>query len=151
MDPKFWGFLPRCAYFSGFKRFSKNRQKVNEMAKTEATVTSGVNNWYTIFLFRNFWMWEMPVGDKHVIICLKFRFFAFKVFWAHQKKLVGGGQAGPFLPPLGRLGGTTGGSATPTTPRREMEAEAREARSGDERANAKLKAPSHTSTVRRIS
>ena len=42
MDPKFSGFFRRCAYFSGFKRFSKNGQKVNEMAKTEATVTSGV-------------------------------------------------------------------------------------------------------------
>ena len=70
---------PRCAYFSGFKRFSRNGQKVNEKVKTEATVTSEVKNWYIIFLFRNFWIWEMPIGDKNVIIFLKFRFFAFKV------------------------------------------------------------------------
>ena len=48
MDSKFSGFSPRCAYSSDFKRFSKNGQKVNEMAKTEATVTSGVKNWYII-------------------------------------------------------------------------------------------------------
>ena len=41
---------PRCAYFSGFKRFSKNRQKVNEMTPTEATVASGVKNWYINFV-----------------------------------------------------------------------------------------------------
>ena len=33
---------PLFAYFSGFKRFSKNDHKVNIMAQTEATVTSGV-------------------------------------------------------------------------------------------------------------
>ena len=40
----------RCGYFSGFKRFSKNRQKVNEMAHLEATVASGVKNWYINFV-----------------------------------------------------------------------------------------------------
>ena len=39
MDSKFSEFSPRCAYFFGFKRFSKNGQKVNDMDKTEATVT----------------------------------------------------------------------------------------------------------------
>ena len=46
MDPKISGFLPRCAYFSGFKGFSKNGKKVNEIAKTEATVTSREKNCY---------------------------------------------------------------------------------------------------------
>ena len=40
----------RCGYFSGFKRFSKNRQNVNEMAQLEATVASGVKNWYINFV-----------------------------------------------------------------------------------------------------
>ena len=48
---------PRCAYFSGFKRFSKNRRKVHEMAKTEATVTSGVKNWYIIL---SSWFTKVP-------------------------------------------------------------------------------------------
>ena len=48
---------PRCAYFFGFKRFSKHRQKVNKMAKTEATVTSGVKNWYIIF---SSWFTKVP-------------------------------------------------------------------------------------------
>ena len=41
---------PRCAYFSGVKRFSKNRPKVHEMAHLEATVASGVKNWYINFV-----------------------------------------------------------------------------------------------------
>ena len=57
MDPIFSGFSPRCAYFSDFKRFSKNDQKVNEIAQTEAIVTSGVKNWY-IILFS--WVPEVP-------------------------------------------------------------------------------------------
>ena len=40
----------RCGYFSGFKRFSKNRQKVHEMAHLEATVASAVKNWYINFV-----------------------------------------------------------------------------------------------------
>ena len=49
MDSKFSEFSFRCAYISGFKRFSENDQKVHEMDKTEATVTSCVKNWYIIF------------------------------------------------------------------------------------------------------
>ena len=59
MDSKFSEFSPRCADFSGFKRFSKNGLKVNEMAKTEATVTSGVKNWYINFFYRYCWtLWD---------------------------------------------------------------------------------------------
>ena len=43
---------PRWAYFFGFKRFSKNRQKVNEMAHLEATVTSALKNWYINYFYR---------------------------------------------------------------------------------------------------
>ena len=39
----------RCGYFFGFKRFSKNRQKVHEMAHLEATVASALKNWYINF------------------------------------------------------------------------------------------------------
>ena len=40
-----------------FDDFQKNREKVHEMAQTEATVTSGVKNWY-IILFS--WVPEVP-------------------------------------------------------------------------------------------
>ena len=48
---------PRCAYFFGFKRFSKNHQKVNEMAHLEATVASALKNWYINFFF---WGLQVP-------------------------------------------------------------------------------------------
>ena len=64
MDSKFSEFSPRCAYFSGFQRFSKNRQKVNMMAQTEATVTSGVKNWYVNFFIGIVGPWEVPIGAK---------------------------------------------------------------------------------------
>ena len=81
------------------------------MAKTEATVTSGVKNWYIIFLFRNFWIWEMPVGDKNVIIFLKFRFLAFKVFHPPQVNEFTPPWDPPRTPPQDASGGTTGGFA----------------------------------------
>ena len=104
MDSKFSEFSPRCAYFFGFKRFSKSDQKVNEMVKMEATVTSGVTNWYIMFLFHKYWMWEMPVGGKNVIIFVKFRFFAFKVFQAPPTERL-------YPPPRTPLGGQQVGFA----------------------------------------
>ena len=114
MDPKFSGFFPRCAYFSGFKRFSKNGQKVNEMAKTEATVTSGVKNWYINFFIGIVGPCGMPIGDKNVIFFSRFRFLAFKVFRAPPSERVytpPGPPDGPPPYPLPReaSGGTTGG------------------------------------------
>ena len=52
-----FGISPRCAYFLCFNRFSKYGQKVNEMPQTEATVTSGVKNWYIILFY---WVPEVP-------------------------------------------------------------------------------------------
>ena len=95
---------PRCAYFFGFKRFSKNRQKVHKMAKTEATVTSGVKNWYIIFCFRNCWTWEMPIGAKTMDFFAKSEFFDYKVFPKSVFR--------KFAPPPGTpLGGQQGGFA----------------------------------------
>ena len=54
----------RCGYFWGFKRFSKNRQKVNEMAHLEATVASALKNWYINFFFGVCRSREMPIGAK---------------------------------------------------------------------------------------
>ena len=50
------------------------------MAKTEAAVTSGVKNWYVIFIFLNFWIWEMPIGAITMILFAKSEFVDFKVF-----------------------------------------------------------------------
>ena len=73
---------PRCAYFSGFKRFSKNRQKVNEMAQTEATVASAVKNWYINFFSYSNPTWEMPNGAKTMKFFAKSDSFDYKVFGA---------------------------------------------------------------------
>ena len=86
-------------------------------------MTSSVKNWYIIFLFCNSWTCEMPSGDKNVLIFLKFRFFAFKVF---QKGWLGGTP--PWDPPPGRLWGTTGGCAPDHTTTRN--------RSGGEKARS---------------
>ena len=59
MASKFSGFSPRCAYFFGFKRFSKNGKKVNDMDTTEAKVSSRVKNLYIYFFCRYCWtLWD---------------------------------------------------------------------------------------------
>ena len=60
--------------------FSKNRQKVHEMAQTEATVTSAVKNWYLNFFPYSNRTWEMPNGAKTMKFSAKSEFFDFKVF-----------------------------------------------------------------------
>ena len=96
---------PRCAYFSGFKRFSKNRQKVHEMTPTEATVASGVKNWYINFFFSR--SREMPIGAKTVKILEKSEFFDYKVFRAPprvQEKTQKWGLCGTHGEPWGPMG-----------------------------------------------
>ena len=84
MDSKFSEFSPWCAYFSGFKRFSKNGQKVNIMARTEATVTCGVKNWYINFFIGILGPCGMPIGAKTMNFLVKSEFFDFKVFRIDQ-------------------------------------------------------------------
>ena len=80
MDSNYSKFSPRCAYFFGFKRFSKNRQKVNIMANTEATVASSVKNWHVNLFSHSNWSYGMPIGAKAMLIFAKLAIFAFKVF-----------------------------------------------------------------------
>ena len=85
MDSKFSEFSPQCTFFSSFKRFSKSRQKGYIMAKTEATVTSGVKNLYTyIFFYFYFFSFFGPgkcqVVPKQCNFSQKWEFFDFKVF-----------------------------------------------------------------------
>ena len=71
---------PRCAYFFGFKRFSKNRQNVHKMAQTEATVTSAVKNWYINFFIGIVGPWEMPIGAKTMIFVREIGVFRLQGF-----------------------------------------------------------------------
>ena len=52
------------------------------MAKTEATVTSAVKNWYIIFFSHSNRTWEMPIGAKTVKFSAKSEFFDYTVFRA---------------------------------------------------------------------
>ena len=51
------------------------------MAKTEATVTSGVKNWYINFFFIGIvGPWEMPIGAKTMKFFSEIKFFRLQGF-----------------------------------------------------------------------
>ena len=83
------------------------------MAKTEATVTSGVKNWYINFFIGIVGPCGMPIGDKNVIFFSRFRFLAFKVFRAPPSERVYTPLGPPRTPrrtsPQDASGGTTEG------------------------------------------
>ena len=50
------------------------------MAKTEATVTSGVKNWYINFFIGIVGPCGMPIGDKNVIFFFEIQIFGIQGF-----------------------------------------------------------------------